>query len=275
MTDRPKRFYYYSSITSDERRTWISEILIDHKVYFRPRSVLNDPAELRPTLRYDAPKKELREFSRKFIEQYGPRNLSPAQRLALLNQTEQRYRKNPESMESILHDLLDNIGILSLSSTPDEPLLWAHYAEGHRGIAIEFDASSGLFSNAIEIKYPPILPTINRVQDNSSQIFEKAALTKTEKWSYEKEWRVVARWADEKRNHIYSALDPELARFMRSQRGPGHYQIPPKSITGIVLGCNISDTSRNWILEKINQSGLILSVSKATPTREGALRIEV
>lgn len=274
MIDLPKYLYYYSDITADKRRDWVSEILIDHKVYFRPRSVLNDPAELRPTLRYDAPRKELREFAKKFFEDYATKKLPPATRLIFRKQMEERFLRNPESSELVLHGLLDKVGILSLSSISDEPLLWSYYANGHRGIAIEFDTSAGLFNTAMEVKYPLQLPIINRIRDTEAEIFEKALATKTSKWEHEKEWRIVARWTDEKRNNIYNACHPHLARFMKTQHGPGHYEIPKESINRIIVGCNVSNSDKAWLDGVLAQSKSTVRVSKASQNRDGSLRIE-
>src|SRR5260221_10129254 len=59
----------------------------------------------------------------------------------------------PVATDNILEGLFANIGaqgksfiwrkntaILSLTRTPTSPLMWAHYANAHRGVVISFDA---------------------------------------------------------------------------------------------------------------------------------------
>jgi len=48
------------------------------------------------------------------------------------------------------HAWTENSGVLSLTRTPTNPLMWSHYANGHRGVAIGFDADvAGFFDENI------------------------------------------------------------------------------------------------------------------------------
>jgi hypothetical protein len=73
--------------------------------------------------------------------------------------------------------------VFCLSETAAEPLLWAHYADGHRGIGIEFDATAGFFAVAQQVAYTDQAPVINRLADGPEQILEKSMLTKGTAWA--------------------------------------------------------------------------------------------
>lgn len=63
-----------------------------------------------------------------------------------------------------LHDLLDEaFGVLCLSERSDDLLLWSHYADGHRGVCIEFDvgAHADVFPCLHRVKYERTYPAIS------------------------------------------------------------------------------------------------------------------
>ncbi|MGY2231589.1 DUF2971 domain-containing protein [Pseudomonas tolaasii] len=95
-----------------------------------------------------------------------------------------------------------HMGVLCLSERHDDLLMWAHYADCHRGFVIEFDPDSPFFhqrrSDKDELRhlravnYRKERPAITLADTNMSEVF----LTKSEHWEYEKEWRMVVALAD-------------------------------------------------------------------------------
>ena len=119
----------------------------------------------------------------------------------------------------------DNLGVISFTEDFDNPLMWAHYADEHRGMVVEFDTSKPLFagscvqieagarmsrfgdrftSSAFEfpekVRYRREMPVFDRseyaVPDSFNEFhwrkFSRAILfTKAIDWMYEKEWRSV------------------------------------------------------------------------------------
>jgi Protein of unknown function (DUF2971) len=106
--------------------------------------------------------------------------------------------------ESLYEALNRGVGILSLTEVPDEPLMWAHYAESHRGILLGFDEEHAFFNRrrsendefylrkVIYADLPPT-PTALAVDGNALLV------TKGTKWSYEREWRMFAPLEDASR----------------------------------------------------------------------------
>ncbi len=83
-------------------------------------------------------------------------------------------------------------GIISFSRNWRQPLLWAHYADSHRGIALGFDVPDHLL---FEIKY-----LRNRIKppsdvDSSPKAMEDLIYSllssKHKEWAYEEEYRLV------------------------------------------------------------------------------------
>jgi hypothetical protein len=92
----------------------------------------------------------------------------------------------------------DTVGVLCFGATWTSPVMWAHYAEKHTGIALGFDVLDKLLT---EIKYTerkisvplgPHLPKMGLTED----LLNKVRMTKATDWSYEREYRVEAELKD-------------------------------------------------------------------------------
>jgi hypothetical protein len=108
-----------------------------------------------------------------------------------------------------------NYGILSLTRSPLNPLMWAHYAEEHKGFVIGFNVSQKLFTsedmNLIPVQFGSVIYTESKPTHEFLSEFKEAIsigttynfiynhfeklqrifLHKPMCWSYEEEVRVV------------------------------------------------------------------------------------
>lgn len=75
--------------------------------------------------------------------------------------------------------------ICSLSRKLEDVRLWAYYADGFRGIAIEIDFSN-LNPKPTEVKYIPKLSLLEKEDDISRILSEK-----TKHWEFENEYRII------------------------------------------------------------------------------------
>lgn len=96
-----------------------------------------------------------------------------------------------------VQSLCDNVGVLSLSEDPKNILMWAHYADDHKGVCIEFkrDVSNilGQSDSTKKVVYTSSYPKI-KIMDfkkKRPKVFERILRTKSKDWCYEKEWRVI------------------------------------------------------------------------------------
>lgn len=83
-------------------------------------------------------------------------------------------------------------GVISFSNNWSQPLMWAHYADSHRGLALGFDVPKRLL---FEIEYAEtrIKPDTDVDHSESSMegLIHKLLRTKHREWSYEDEYRLV------------------------------------------------------------------------------------
>jgi Protein of unknown function (DUF2971) len=97
-------------------------------------------------------------------------------------------------------------GLLCFSGNWIDPVLWSHYGDKHRGICLGFDVATTLVK-AVDYAPDRRLQKFDLPEgelDNNLQ--SKLRFTKSEHWSYEKEWRVFVRLENmlcEKRVYFY------------------------------------------------------------------------
>lgn len=137
-----------------------------------------------------------------------------------------------------------NVGIYSLSKPkdgeifPNNELLWAHYANSHRGFCIEYDLDiltnnlSPQFdiNDQINVTYENERPQVMET-DNIFQARKKVFGSKSFPWEYENEIRLV---------------------FSQSGLKP----VAEKAIKAIYLGLNISLEDRQEIIKKMSNRNI-------------------
>jgi Protein of unknown function (DUF2971) len=271
---RPKSFFYFSSVQGDERKRWLRKLLAERLIYFRSREDLNDKNELRPNLILGGDSKSQNKYLDQIIKQYVSVPLSPAERLIKRNEFRWRFEKDPLLIEQEFHDLLGRLGVLSLSETLNADTLWGNYADRYEGVCIEFNAERGLFSAARQVFYQDIIPTVNRLEDDSETRIKKSIFTKRNAWSSECEWRVVARWHDTKRLaelFKWKNYPVELETFLLNQNGPGYYEIPADSIRAIILGPNIKSPNQEWLTSLAEELNVAHLLTNTKLMRDGSI----
>lgn len=158
-----------------------------------PRSALNDPFELLPSQEYMA--HEIANYG-DFLDPEDASTPKILERLKLGNNVYSMYTRR-----------YDRLGIISFTESNDNQVMWSHYADNHKGMVIEFDTRSSLFTNNCsledyrqfkQVKYQSNRPTslgiINEtISETAVQLLDDstALFTKSNEWMYEKEHRLV------------------------------------------------------------------------------------
>lgn len=110
-----------------------------------------------------------------------------------------KLRKDPElylkkcAVEAmkLLHE---NAGIFCMTPICDDIIMWAYYADSHRGTCLKLDISedTDLFCGLQAVVYQKNMPRRNILgSEQSSQAFWEAITTKHSDWFYEQEARVI------------------------------------------------------------------------------------
>lgn len=101
-------------------------------------------------------------------------------------------------LEKFKNEVNEKYGIVCFSQHYGDPVLWSHYADRHRGVALVFEIPDDA---AIPISYQPERFTLDvnaGIQLGSFQAFDLNQLisTKFSSWNYEKEVRMMCRLSD-------------------------------------------------------------------------------
>jgi hypothetical protein len=126
-----------------------------------------------------------------------------------------------------VNDILKELrGVACFASSADNQLMWAHYADGHRGFCLEFNASDEPFSNAQQVIYseeaPRLKPAHLLSESEDDDMLRATLLTKSHQWSYEGEWRLIH--ATPRTGRRYDA--PQLTGlYFGAAMSPAHREI--------------------------------------------------
>lgn len=117
--------------------------------------------------------------------------------LAVLQRTIRNKDINKEVQDTL--KLVDCMGVFSLSATPLNELMWAHYGDGHHGFCVEYDFDllksfqNSHYSYFIEVTYQEAIPKLlpGHLFKNPEEIIKIMLGTKSMPWNYENEVRLV------------------------------------------------------------------------------------
>jgi hypothetical protein len=139
-------------------------------------------------------------------------------------------------LQSYIHAMRSEFGVLSLTEDPLHPAMWAHYANNSAGFIISFRPDHRFFfpeegprwlNNLEPVIYSRRRTYSSNTIDGAALMFEKDA-----KWAFEREWRQVRklRSADRVENNIHL------------------FSLSPDVLNGIILGPRMSTIDREALL---------------------------
>lgn len=224
----------------------------------------NDPFELCPIVdRFRSPEvarqalsKPLseewnRQFSEKILKPFGPQLVNEIERKFpgyLAAQKKDALAKavmdSDRAAREGINRSLNTLGIFSLSETPTEILMWAHYAANHTGFILEFDDRHPWFwaqrpegddcGNLRKVSYSDQFSSPYLADLKAHEVF----YTKGKKWQHEREWRIIRPLAE-------SSVHLKEDIFL--------FDLPATLITGVIAGLRTRNESLQE-LQKIRQS---------------------
>jgi len=159
------------------------------------------------------------------------------------------------------------VGVICFTSREDNLLMWAHYANNHTGICIEFDATAyffngqykdsckGLFGDGTtpdpyetigelkEVHYSKKRPLF--IDPSELSNYTDFWFTKSEDWSYEEEYRIL--------------LPVEHAVEHETDKGNiWVYSIDKKNIKSVILGCQMTKKTKDELYSICSSLGIKL-----------------
>jgi hypothetical protein len=243
MADLPKAIFKY---VSPDR----IDILKDLQVRFTQPSCFNDPFEAQLCIDGFEDEALLKEkvkagFGSRYRKHVLHARLAGGQAMSIEKFREREAAQHGQAMRELRKDprrfreraaervqkFWDDIGILSLSATENNLLMWAHYTNSHIGMLIEFDpkhpflyrpqmTSEVDFGTLVEVAYSE-KRSRHRIGDIP---VPRDFCIKSKDWGYEKEWRV------------FRLLNESDKRVTKGNETVCLFKLPPESVKRVVMG---------------------------------------
>lgn len=248
-TGVPSHFYKYRSLAG-EQGSWIERTLLHDEIYFAPASSFNDPFDLRPAFSLEASTERQREDFIRLSRKFEPE--MPEEERQLWADRVMKTSLAPENLQSTTNGIqavhnffiTSQVGVYCVSELCDDILMWSHYADSHRGICLEFDGHGPLMAHAQCVTYSKDRVPLNVYDDDKLTGVDKALLTKSDRWCYENEWRLI-----------------------RHDKGPGVVKFRPENLTGIIVGSLASPETVGLVRSWAKRRRLSLDLRRAVTSR--------
>ncbi|QNL45149.1 DUF2971 domain-containing protein [Oscillibacter hominis] len=121
------------------------------------------------------------------------------------------------------NELRDTTGVSCLSESENSLLMWAHYANNHRGICVEYDLLA--INNMLKFTAVPVIYSGKRtcfdflnpqsIENDTMKLFIQSLTSKSPEWGYEQEWRIIRnqkacgdQWNADKKGALLDMIPP-------------------------------------------------------------------
>lgn len=142
---------------------------------------------------------------------------------SMWKQLEHNIYEQLRYLRTVFDQLRNTMGVSCFSEWNNSLLMWAHYANNHRGICVEYD----LMEIHNVLKFTPIPVTYSEdrtcfnffdpesLQKDTFKLFIQSLASKSPEWSYEKEWRIILaddfcgdKWNADKKGALLKMIRP-------------------------------------------------------------------
>jgi len=173
-------------------------ILINKKIWYALPNSINDPFDCQMveySIDADAiEKKRITEYDRAYEEKVNSDKFEKKLHKLFRNTLTKSSRQERQFYETLENEqleqqaLVNQFGILSLSATSKNILMWSHYARSHTGFCIEFirNENNLLGRDAVSVNYCKSRTDVDE-DAKEGDIFTRKHIG----WRYEREWRIV------------------------------------------------------------------------------------
>jgi hypothetical protein len=229
------------------------DVIENMKVRFSPLLSLNDPFEARPLINVD----DIFEKSRNELISLLDEDFENIEKTEDSTRLYQKYINNiddgirseldpSEQGRLLIKTLAGDYGILSLSRSNTNLLMWSHYTSSHAGYVIGFNREHAFLrrfdKDGNVVRPSPVIYTEKRstVDFKKDGWKQKLFFEKPIEWAYEQEERLCRNIIDDEKLNVDEC---GMAILLD--------EIPVEAISSIILGYKIDDNSKKKIRDAI------------------------
>jgi len=256
-TPFPKFLFRYRSSGTDYFPEELRRVVEKGEQFFSSVEAANDPFDCNPVY-FPSSNREIVDVHKKLNKKYlvdpnseSLAHLGARERKKKLKEKYSANFVNLRASRGIFDSIPENIRsesrIICLSEDWDNPLMWAHYANGHNGIVLKFavDLEVAEFTSddiPLDVIYSDERPVVSttdliawfnsekcdaELERRSNHAFLSYVLSKSRVWAYEKEWRVQKRFP-----------------------GSDDYRfVPALNLVEVIVGARVDEAARSKIVE--------------------------
>ncbi|MCA2487088.1 MULTISPECIES: DUF2971 domain-containing protein [Vibrio] len=156
-------------------------------IRFNTPDAYNDPYEMK--VRFKS-KVEIEPSSRE-VKIHLNGNSNSIEQYLIVDDSDYPFRLDT----SVFEDICAKVGMSCFSESesqiPDNVLMWAHYAESHRGLAIKLKEKSSTISILSKVNYVSSTPVLDSSILSEPSFFVSDLYFKSKEWKYEQERRLA------------------------------------------------------------------------------------
>jgi hypothetical protein len=112
------------------------------------------------------------------------------------------------AMEDVTQKFLKTNGVTCFAECNNDLLMWSHYGGHYKGLCLEFSTKFDPFAKVHKVEYvktPPVVDVLHVMLNGKTVVWELFC-TKSDVWSYEKEWRAMHAEVDKEYGYPSEAL---------------------------------------------------------------------
>ena len=267
----PARLYKYMECVRDGKDSGVLRFFKSGMVRFTQPVEFNDPFEMQPFLKeltdQSTIESQFRERLAGALPGLDPKlkslldKMTPAQRARFDSEMQSEMPRHLDFVKKgieivtpgvgrrIYDTVNENLGTLCLTEEPGSLLMWAHYADEHKGAVVEFDTSHAFFNRRVgpnddfrhfrQVTYTRERPAVRLAESDAIDFF----YFKSTEWKYEHEWRLIVPLSD---------CSERIDRTPPA-RPVCLFRVPPECVRSVILGCRMS-MMHHYKLSKVLRS---------------------
>ena len=214
----------------DESR--LSRMLSTMQLYCSSPSAFNDPWDCKPHFNSDVltgavENERLSEWAVQLCLRKTLMSSADIERMrvTLLTDRARATELLNEISASLAPDINDRYRVYCLCPDVGNLLMWAHYADHHRGICLEFDLRNDVLCGALRCEYQREFPLV-KLYENSDESNLLILLAKGKSWEYEKEYRLIS----QERTVAVQGANTLMT-------DGSFLQLPESALRSVIVGC--------------------------------------
>lgn len=223
---RIRRLFHWQRFNAE----WFEAQLKNGTIYCSNPKDFNDPWDCRPFFNTDilgdpGERQKHIDWAVKICKRAG--QMSEAQIAEM-----QRQLQDPAVLERCVREqiigtrraVLDRYRVYCLCPDVNSIRMWAHYADNHKGICLEFNVPNEIICGALEVQYYDEFPMTRQYSDDIDENL-LPLLVKSKAWKDENEYRLIAQEAGNATPH-----ETLLTHG-------GHLKLHEGALQSVIVGC--------------------------------------